>query len=141
MSNAKIGLGARLQYSSCASTVSTYTSLAELLDIDSPAPEYPMLDCTNMDTTAAKDYLPQTLVEGGQLDVSVHYTTGNAAAFNTILGDKCAWRVRYNGSSCHRFVGYLTSWSITAPVEDKMTMKGTIKVTSLPVYSATSTVA
>ena len=141
MSNAKIGLGARLQYSSCASTVSTYTSLTELLDIDSPSPEYAMLECTNMDTTAAKDYVPQTLAEGGQLDVSLHYTTTAAAALAGALGLKRAWRIRYNGSSCHRFQGYLTTWSITAPVEDKMTCKGTIKVTTLPVYSATSTVA
>ena len=141
MSNARIGVGSKLQYSSCATATSGYVAFAELLDIDSPSPEYPMIDCTNMDTTGAKDYIPGSLVEGGKLDVQVHYTSANATKFNTIKGLKRGWRVRYPGSACHRFQGYLTTWSISSPVEGKMTAKGSIQVTSLPTYSATTTVS
>jgi len=141
MSNAKIGLGTRLQYSSTVSATSGYATFAELLDIDSPSPEYAMLDVTNMDTTTIKDYIPQTLVEGGQVDVTMHYTSANATKLNSLLKLRRGWRIDYPNSACHRFKGYLTTWSMTAPVEDKMTAKGTIKVVSLPTYSATSTIA
>lgn len=141
MSNAKIGLGTRLEYSSTVSATSGYAHFHELLDIDSPSPEYAMVDVTNMDSTAAREYIPQTLVDGGQIDVTMHYTSANATLLNGLLRLRRGWRIDYPNSACHRFKGYLTSWSMTAPVEDKMTCKATIKVVSLPSYSATTTIA
>lgn len=139
--NARIGLGTILQYSSVASAVSGYNHYHELLDIDSPAAEYPDIDATNMDTTGAKDYISGSLVEGGQVEVQLNYTSANAALLNSALKVRKGWRIKYPGSACHRFVGHVKSWQISSPVENKMTCKATIKVTSLPTYSATSSVS
>lgn len=105
---------------------------AELLSIGLPSIARGMYDTTHMGTTTARTHAPVDLIEWGELEIEFNFDPddeppiGGAAETITITFPTPA-----GGSTGATIAGsgFMTAFSVTAPLEDKMTATATIKWT------------
>ena len=134
-----IGFGAKLLHSTNGAS---YALLGQVHELSGPDASRAEVDCTTMDSTA-KEYLP-AVVEGGTVNVGITWDTTNAGTPNhtrltgTLAGgfdisspsNASFWRIEHPSDTDVQlnFRGYVTSFSPSFPMEDKVSAQVTIKV-------------
>jgi len=84
------------------------------------------IETSHMGTTGGRTFIPGDLYDPGELSVELNFeatddvTTPIAAAAETVT-------VTFPGSDTWAASGFMTSFEITDPLEDKMTASATIK--------------
>jgi len=99
---------------------------AEVISVDGPDLSREPIDTTHMTTTDGRmTYIPSDLIDGGTLSVEIAYVPATAPP---ISGAAETVTVTYPDSSSAAFSGFLTSFSSSIPIDDRMTASAEIKV-------------
>lgn len=136
MSTATVGYGSTLAFSLLGTT---YTDIAQTVDLTGPEPEVGEVGITNNDSPDnTKEYIPG-MIEPGEIEFEVVYTKTQAAALYALFGDGNVyfWRETYPDGSKWEFKGFLNAFGTEAPTEDEAIRNTVgIKVTNKPTFTA-----
>jgi len=101
--------------------------LAEIISVDGPDVSREAIDTTHMGTSNGRmTYIPSDLIGGGTVSVELAYVPSTAPP---ITSSASAVAITYpDGGTCS-FDGFLTSFSVSVPIDDRMTATAEIKVT------------
>ena len=115
-------------------TIAFATSLftAEILGLDGPGESVGDVDTTHQLTTGHKTYLPEDIVEGGEVTFECHYNpdtapkVGNGGATEVVT-------LTEPGGATLVWPGYVKGYSPKRPFMGKMVADVTVKVAGIPV--------
>lgn len=114
---------------------STYTTIAEVLDITGPSYEVRTEETTNHDSAGWAEFTP-TIIDGGEVSFEVNYysaTTQDQVETDMLAKTKRLWQVVFplpsSGTDTRGFSGYVTANEPSAPVEGVLRFSLTIKIT------------
>ena len=133
-SNAISGFGTTLGYQ--AGTDGTYTTFAEITNITPPAIKGDTAEVSTMDSPNGYKEFIGTLIDGGEVTVSLNYKASQTVTVAALVNVKKTWKITINDGSNWVFSGLLTGLSGAIPVDGKVSQDWTIKVTGKPVFSA-----
>tara|TARA_B100000029_G_scaffold269360_1_gene264694 strand:- start:2063 stop:2431 length:369 start_codon:yes stop_codon:yes gene_type:complete len=109
-------------------TTITFSSgfFAEIISVDGPDLSREAIDTTHMGTTNGwKTFIPSDLKDGGTLSVEMAYDPGTSPP---IADAESSCTVTYPDASTCSFTGFMTSFSSSIPIDDRMTASAEIKV-------------
>tara|TARA_Y100000593_G_scaffold24322_1_gene48476 strand:- start:87 stop:455 length:369 start_codon:yes stop_codon:yes gene_type:complete len=99
---------------------------AEIISVDGPDLSREAIDTTHMGTTNGwKTFIPSDLKDGGTLSVEMAYVPGTSPP---IADAETTCTVTYPDASTCSFTGFMTSFSSSIPIDDRMTASAEIKV-------------
>ena len=136
MSTATAGFGSILAHSTDGTT---YTAIAQTVDLSGPEPEVGDINITNNDSPArTMEYIPG-MIEPGEQEFEVIYKKDVCAALYAMFGDGIIyfWRETYPDGSKWEYKGFLNKFGTEAPTEDEA-IRNTIglKLTTKPNFTA-----
>lgn len=106
---------------------------AEIISVDGPDLSREAIDTTHMGTTSGRmTYIPSDLIDGGTLSVEMAYVPATAPPISSAAETVT---VTYPDSSTCSFSGFLTSFSPSIPIDDRMTASAEIKVSGDVTYA------
>lgn len=135
-----IGHGAALEYYSTtatwtgtttAPTGGSWVSVGSLLEVAAPERTADDVETTHYGSTGQHREFKAGLADPGALDFTVKYTDGGFDALNGIYRIPRAWRVTYNDGSGHGFNGFLGTLGGEVPMDNLITVTGSIKLSGL----------
>ena len=92
---------------------------AEILSVDGPDLSRDPIETTHMGTTNGwKTFIPSDLKDGGTLSVEIAYVPGTSPP---IAAAESTCTVTYPDASTVSFEGFMTSFSPSVPIDDRMT--------------------
>jgi len=122
------GHGATLVYGTAGGTPST--SFGEVLSIGGPNLSRPMIETTNMDSTA-REYIAGGFYDAGTVDIELQYDPGNtghdAMTSAITAGTEHSFKITWSDTSTASFDGFVESFSVTAEMEDRLTASMSIR--------------
>ena len=128
MSDAILGIGTTLSYASYP-TPSTFTAVAEVIDVGWPDVTSGEVDVTHYGTTGSfKEFLPSAFKEGGEFEALLNFTTAGYIAVAAIQNIKKTWKITLPGGNYLQFPGHIKGLAGEIPIEDRVTNTVTIKV-------------
>lgn len=138
----QLGLGTKLQMADSAGTV--FTTVANLTSINGPNEETPLVDITDLESTA-REYL-NGIPDGGEIQATSHYAaddpTHDAATgvkFVHRTKAKRKWRLIFPKALKHEeFDGIITSVSRTTEAGDTPKLNFTVKISGSITEAAVS---
>jgi len=137
--SAQLGYGTQIQRGNGA-TPETFTTIAELLDIDGPSLEAESVDATHQGSPSGFKESIQGLADGGEVSADIQYVEDDTTQSN-VRADLLArrgnsnWKIIFPGGETWAFVAHITKFELKAPVEDKMTAGITWKISGKPTIS------
>jgi hypothetical protein len=145
-----LGLGTLLQVGDGAAT-EAFTTIAKLTSIKGPKLTRETKESTHMESEGGyKEYLGG-LLDGGEITFEGDYVprdvthgatsgTGLFSQFDSALvgTHNCKMVLPGTPTASWAFVGIFTSLETSEPVDDKMTISGTIKISGKPVLTIAS---
>jgi TP901-1 family phage major tail protein len=141
------GYGAIFSLSTITTTTGILYPVAEITKVTAPAYTANMIDVTNQNTT---HYFKEYVVgirDAGSVSISANYISSSSIHSSIIPdaivnGSKLHWCVSLGGTSSKYLwygLGYITSYSITNPLDEVVTFDMNMKITGKPVGPADST--
>ena len=127
-------LGTQLQRSDMAGSP-TFTAIANVTEIEGPEFERETIDVTAHDSPNGYREWLGGLKDGGEVSLTVNYDPGDHDAIFDDLGDTVArdYKVVWPGGIGNwAFKAFLTGFSPSAPIDDKLSAELTLKVTGAP---------
>ncbi len=107
---------------------------AYILEVGGPGISREVVDTTHMGTTGGKTYRPGDLYDGGELSLSVAFDGSISPPM--LAGEQpetitVTWPIPAGLSTgaIWSFSGFMSNYTPTSPIEDKMTASVTVKVT------------
>jgi hypothetical protein len=100
------------------------------------------IDISAMDSEDWMEFLPKSLADPGDITFEVNYdggtTAGNFDTLETAIENKTiqTWTITFSDLSTWAAPGVLTSLSVSNPLDDVVTVTGTIGVTGTPTFTA-----
>jgi hypothetical protein len=136
--DATVGYGSTIGYGTDGTT---YTSVAQTVDLAGPEPEIGDVGITNNDSPDnTKEYMPG-MIEPGEIEYDVVYKKDVCNTLYTMFGDGTTyyWKETFPDGSTWTFKGYLKKFGTETKTEDEA-IKNTIsiKLTNKPVFTAGS---
>jgi hypothetical protein len=131
---AKIGLGTTVAYESA--TPGTYTPIGETFEFEPPTLSMDTIDSTDFSHTDGYRRFIGGLIDGGEITFTLNFDPAGTVygALETILETRAVknWKFAYAGSTVNTIVSALiTSLGRVVPMDDKMSMPVTLKVSGL----------
>ena len=127
---AKIGLGMVLAYES--STPGTYTAVGGLYDVTANELSMDTVDVTNHGHSDGYRRFIGALIDGGEVSGTLEFDPALTVygALKTIMETRAAknWKVTYPGGANTIVSALLTNMGRETPLDDKMTLPITLKV-------------
>ena len=124
------GHGTTIEYG--AEDASGGTAIGEVVSIGGPNLSRPMIESTNMDSTA-REFIAGGFYDVGTVDVEIQFNPGTAAqdAMTTALtaGTTHGFKITWSDTSTAVFNGLVESFSGHAEMEDRLTASMTIRTT------------
>jgi hypothetical protein len=130
-----IGLNTGLFYSAFP-TPSSYTEVTEVIDVNFPEVSVADVKTTHYKTTnGIHDYTPGWK-DGATLEVEKYYVAADESTLRGLLGVKKTWKVVLPDGGNYIFGGFMNKIGGAIPNEDRVTIKFSVKICTLPVYAA-----
>jgi|GEM_PF-436359 len=112
-----------------------FTTLAEITNISGPGVKLELIDATHMASpNAFREFIP-SLLDGTEISFDLNYLPGNANQ-GGLRSDQLARLVRNyrivwtdTAASTDSFAGYVTDFTPSAKIDDKLMASATIKIT------------
>ena len=124
------GHGATLKY---ASSSPGTTAVGEIISISSPNLSRPMIEPTNMGSSA-REFIAGGFYDAGALDFEIQYDPGTTEHdyLTTALtaGTLLYFRITWSDTSTYDCSGYVESFSASAEMEDRITATISVRLTS-----------
>lgn len=142
--NAQLGFGVQFLRGNGASP-EIFTSIGELLEASPPSLSRGTVDGTHHGSPERYQEFISGLRDGGEVSIRIHYTD---AAYTTLLADfndNDSVNYRVAGPSDAgvagagdkwTFTGFMTEVPVEMPLDDRMTIAATFKVSGKPTYLA-----
>lgn len=113
----------------------TFTDLANVVDVTPPTSEVDDIETTNMDSPDGhKEYEPG-LIEGGESEVVLQYVKADHAAVVALLGVPKAFKIEFSDGAKLIWQGYVKSLGLEIEREGIITTPITVKVSGKPAYT------
>lgn len=109
---------------------------ADIVDFDGPNMSRNAIDCTTLASTSMT-YKPSTLVDYGELNVTLNFDPNVLPPISSVAEEVTLTFPTDNsvgasaGDSTWTFTGFMTNFSPSGSVGDKMTATATIKITGI----------
>lgn len=140
---AQIGYGATLAYDDAAGSGS-FTTLAEMMNPSGPNISADAVETTHQNSASGfREFIPG-LVDGGEVTLECNYlpdevTQGGVSGVWYIMKNRQRrnWKMVFPGSPEHSvtFAGVVTAFEPDVPVDDRMTLSITLKVSGVPTFA------
>lgn len=129
---AKIGLGTTVGYETTPGS-GTYTTVGEVFEFSPPASSMDTVDATDFSHTDGHRRFIAGLIDAGEVTFTLHYDPALTVygAIDTIYKARVPrkWKFIYAGSTVNTVIDALvTGLGRAVPMDDKMTMEVTLKV-------------
>ena len=139
--SAKIGFGVHLARGDGASP-EVFTNIAELTDLSTPSMTKDQVEATHTDSPDGfREFIPG-LKDGGEFTATCNFVSGNATqnnisggALHDFINESTPrnWRITFpGGTDVWTFKAVITGYTISTPMEDRMTIELTFKVAGAP---------
>jgi len=146
---AMLGYGLSLQRGTGSGTTITYADTGlEIRDFTAPAFTRSTVDVTNHRSPGfSLEYIPG-MIDTGECSFTVNYVPANSADPAKPLGmlleqlyaaGNSPWRIRYADGTFEEFLGSVTGYSRSIPVNDAMTADITMQVSGRPTLTVGTT--
>ncbi len=137
---AKIGLGTTVGYETTPAS-GTYTTVGEVIEFSPPSSSMDTVDATDFSHVDGHRRFIAGLIDAGEVSFTLHYDPALTVygALDTIYKARVQrkWRFAYAGSTVNTVIDALvTGLGRAVPMDDKMTMEVTLKVSGLMVEAA-----
>lgn len=136
MTVAGIGFGSLLK----VSIAGVYTTIGEQHDVTPPGVSVDSIDATHEESSGSfREFIPG-LKDGGEVSFELHYVpTGTAEEqLYTMLGTTQLCRSVFPSGAYASYSAFITSMEPETPIDDKMVMSVTLKVTGQPTRTPAS---
>jgi len=134
MSTAFIGYGSTLGFAD--TQAGSYTTVAQVVDIQGPGIEIPGVKITNQDSvSAAQEKLPG-LADAKQIKIKLIYLKTAVTTLYGLYRLQKFWKITYPDASTWIGFGHITMYDPNAPLEDAIVMEITIELSGKPVFTA-----
>ena len=134
MSNATKAYGASLHYSTNGTT---YTEIAQTVDLGGPEPEVGEIKITNNDSPDnTQEYIPG-LIEPGDYEFQIVYAVNACATIYSLMDAQTVyyWRVTFPDGAKWEFRGFVKGFGTEGQTDDGAIMTTmTIKLTGKPTF-------
>ena len=126
------GFGVSITFSS--------TFFAEILSVNPPSLSRAPIETTHSSTTNGRaTFIPSDIIDNGEIEVEMGFIPGTeppiGSAAETITITYPTPAGGMTGATA-AFSGFLTSFTPTVPIDDRMTARATIKVSGAITYTA-----
>lgn len=137
MTQAAIGYSSKFSHGDGGSP-EVFTDLAEVVTITPPALQRTGVDATHMASPDRwREYIPG-LKDPGEVSVVLNFIPGNSSQDVLFLAFEAEipsnWRITFPNAEIWAFAAYCTGITTTVPLDDKMTMTATFRVSGPPVF-------
>lgn len=106
-----------------------FTAIANVTNIDAPAPEVGEIDATAHDSPDDyMEFLP-SWIDPGEASIEINYDPAEHNTIVAMLRTVQNWQISFPDGSTVTFPGYLQSFERGAPLDDKLTGSMTIRAT------------
>jgi hypothetical protein len=137
MTNASIGYSSKFEHGDGGSP-EVWTRLAEVVTITPPSLQRNGVDATHMASPQRyREFIPG-LKDPGEVSVVLNFIPGNTdqdilfSAFDADIPSN--WRITYPNAEIWKFAAYCTGVTTAVPLDDKMTLTATFKVSGPPEF-------
>lgn len=140
MTNAAIGHSSTFKRSSDGTSGGTMTALAEVVSINGVNLTRETVDVTHLTSTSRYREFIGGLRDGGEVTIAMNFDPDETDYTNAISDHNSDtagyYQVVFPDTSEWGFTGFLTGISPDTPMDDKMTVEMTYKVTGVPAFTA-----
>lgn len=137
MTNALIGYGIVVEMSTPAAPT-TWIPIAEVYSASPPVDTYDQVEATHYLSPGRRREYITGLVDGGDIPLEMNYIPGSATdLFFLAIGSALRnVRITFGNGVVYTFQALLKSYAPSTPVDDRMTMTATMKVTGAVTQTA-----
>lgn len=136
MALSKAILGAGTTLSHCATSSGTYVTIAEVFTVELPSVKTEQVKVTHYGSTSLFHEYISGFKDGGEVNFELNYYKTEHATLDGLQGvQPMFWKVTLPDGSTDQFPGFLDALGASIPNEDKITSKGTLKVTGAPTFT------
>jgi len=133
-SAATSGFGVTLGYADTSG--GSYTSIGEIISLSGWGWNVDSIETTHTGSTGAhREKLPG-LGSGSDISVSLNYIESETTGLELLRQVKKFWKITAPGSSTFICEGFISSFSVAFPIDDRMTTELTITLTGAPDFTA-----
>lgn len=140
MTNAAIGHSSTFKRSSDGTSGGTMTALAEVISINGVNLTRETVDVTHLTSTSRYREFIGALRDGGTVTIGLNFDADGTDYTNAVadLNSDTAgyYEIAFPDTSEWGFTGFATDVSLDTPMDDKMTVEMTYKVTGVPAFTA-----
>jgi predicted secreted protein len=129
MTSAIAGNGVLLQLGSGGTGSESFTTIAEVLDIDGPNQEREQIEVTSHSSEGWREYIAG-LRDGGEVSFPVNMVPSEQDDLRALYdsGESANYKILYPNGWKDAFAGILTSWGTKSPVDGAVTDEIKIKI-------------
>jgi len=98
---------------------------AEILEVNGPDGSRESINTSHMGTLLAHTFTPAKLVDWGSLSVNIGFESWETPPINSVAETVT---LTFPNGDTWAFSGFMTGFSLTAPLEDKITADCTVKI-------------
>jgi len=101
---------------------------AEILDVKGPDASRKSIETSHMGTTTAHTFTPGDLVDWGEVTIDIAFRPGTRPPIDD-AAQSCTITFPDTGAATWAFTAFMTRFSPSTPLEDRMTATCTLKIT------------
>ena len=106
-------------------TFSTSAFSANLLSLDGPSRSREAIDSSHMGTSTNMTYIPASLSDGGELSVEFEFDSSLTPPIDAVAE---TITIAWSDGGSDSFEGFMTAYSPSAAIGERMTASATIKI-------------
>jgi|SRR3990172_6495050 len=135
MSDGMAAYGTLLKIGS-GGTAETFTTIAEVGDIDGPSMSVDTIEMTSHSSPGARKEFVASLIDSGEISFPINFiptdgTHDDVTGIQKIMNDRSVWnwQMLFPDASVVTFAAIVTAFGIKAPVADKLSADLSLKIT------------
>lgn len=139
MTAAKIGYGCQFKRGNADGPPETFTAIGEVFDITGPGMSKDTPDATHHESPDSFREFIAGLKNGGEFGVQINYDPGSTDTANAIADYRAStsrtYQMVWPDGTIFEFEAHCINWSPEQPLEDKMVLGLSYKVTGSPTFT------
>lgn len=130
--NAIAGVGAEFKRADTGSSGTTFSAIAEVNSISGPNKSRATIDVTSLDSSGGYREFIASFRDAGEVTLEMNWTRDGYDQINDDFESDTAWEYQIvfpdTGNTTLEFTGLVTALGSAIPLDDKITMSVTIKI-------------
>lgn len=134
-----IGHGAAFKRGNADGPPETFTAIGAVVSISGPGMSKDTVDVSTLASTARYREFISGMRDSGKITIECNFDPGDSDMDNALTDFEAdaarSYQIAWADGSTFGFEGILTGWEPGTPLDDKMTMSLTYKLTGQPTYT------